>query len=213
MKNSLSQHIEAIFLDFDGVVVESLNIKSQAFYEIYMVYGEEIANKAKKYHIEHQGVSRYIKFQEIHQIYLKRKLQIEQLEELSKQFSVIVLTKIIQCPFVDGVLKFLEQKNANNIPIFLLSATPHEELIDIVKARKLQQYFKDIYGAPSTKVDSGKKIIEQFKLNPQKIVFVGDSRSDFMASNDLGTNFILRQTENNKFLVAKWSIKNFFEML
>ena len=48
---------DAIFFDFDGVIVDSVNIKTQVFYLMYLPYGEDIALKAKQHHIENGGVS------------------------------------------------------------------------------------------------------------------------------------------------------------
>ena len=37
--------IKNIFFDFDGVIAESVSAKTDAFKEMYMPYGEEIAAK------------------------------------------------------------------------------------------------------------------------------------------------------------------------
>ena len=54
--------IKNIFFDFDGVIAESVNAKTEAFREMYIEHGTEIANKVVDYHINHGGVSRFEKF-------------------------------------------------------------------------------------------------------------------------------------------------------
>ena len=49
---------KVIFLDFDGVICESCEIKNQAYYNSYIKFGPEIAQKALDYHLMHGGVSR-----------------------------------------------------------------------------------------------------------------------------------------------------------
>ncbi|MFT4805179.1 MAG: beta-phosphoglucomutase-like phosphatase (HAD superfamily), partial [Psychroserpens sp.] len=52
---------ECVFFDFDGVIVESGDIKTEAFMELYEVHG--IQEAVKKHHLENQGVSRFDKFE------------------------------------------------------------------------------------------------------------------------------------------------------
>ena len=41
---------QAIIFDFDGVLVESVDIKTQAFAGLYQSYGETIVGKVVRYH-------------------------------------------------------------------------------------------------------------------------------------------------------------------
>ena len=49
--------IKAIFWDFDGVIADSVNVKTDAFYELYLPYGKNIAEKVKEYHLANGGFS------------------------------------------------------------------------------------------------------------------------------------------------------------
>ena len=42
--------IRAIIYDFDGVICDSVHIKSEAFVEPYTPFGDEIASAVKEYH-------------------------------------------------------------------------------------------------------------------------------------------------------------------
>ena len=41
--------IKAIIFDFDGVIAESVDIKTEAFAELYKYYGDEVVKKAIKH--------------------------------------------------------------------------------------------------------------------------------------------------------------------
>lgn len=196
MKNMLPKNLEAVFLDFDGVVLESADIKTQAFYELYVPYGKAVALKAKEYHVEHQGVNRSKKFIEIHKRYLNQTCADEELKLLSDSFSKIVFQKIIDCNFVEGIIDFLEHMVASCVPTYLLSATPHGELVNICNTRDIIKYFKKMYGAPYDKSQVGIKLIEEFNYSRDKVVFIGDSISDFEAASAIGVNFIGRVAKN-----------------
>lgn len=207
MKNNL----DAVFLDFDGVVVESAHIKTDAFYELYLPLGLEEATYAKAYHLDHQGVSRYKKFKHIHKHFFTTKLSEAESEKLSSQFSQIVCEKILQTPLVNGVMNFLQQMHDIKKPIFLLSATPHEELISICKKNKLINLFQEVYGAPYEKSDMGKQLIKQYRFDKAKIIFVGDSLSDFKAASKIDVKFIGRVPpgEKNPFKISIPIIQDF----
>lgn len=53
--------IRAIVLDFDGVIVESLDIKTRAFRDLFSDYPQHL-DKIMSYHLAHNAISRYIKF-------------------------------------------------------------------------------------------------------------------------------------------------------
>lgn len=215
MKNIFLNDYKLIFLDFDGVVVESADIKTQAFYELYLPYGKLVAEKARDYHIANQGVSRFKKFQWLHKNLLQKDCGQEEQSFLSEQFSKIVLEKILSAPFIEGVLNFLRETKLKKLPVFLLSATPDNELKDICKKRNLTCYFSGIYGTPFEKDDIGKKILSDYQISAKESVFVGDSISDKKAALAIGSKFIGRVIDknNNSFDLDTYIINNFQELL
>ena len=53
--------IKSIIFDFDGVIAESTNIKTDAFVSLYSKYSEEVQATVKNYHLKNSGISRYKK--------------------------------------------------------------------------------------------------------------------------------------------------------
>mgnify|MGYP006077874289 FL=1 len=51
--------IKAIIFDYDGVIAESVNVKTEAFAELYKPYGTDIVQKVIKHHEANGGVSRF----------------------------------------------------------------------------------------------------------------------------------------------------------
>jgi HAD superfamily hydrolase (TIGR01549 family) len=149
----------------------------------------------------------------VEQISLKRQ-EVSELHDLCEKFSEIVLKKIIECPLVEGVREFLEKKKKKNIPVFLLSASPHEELLMILKMKDLNEYFKEVYGSPWTKEKSGQKILKDYELDPKEVIFIGDSVSDLKASTALRTMFLGRVESKTRHLFRGYPIiQNFLEIL
>ena len=199
--------IKNIIFDFDGVICESVHIKTDAFYEMYLPYGEEIAQKVKEYHIANGGMSRYEKFKYFEKAFLGKTLSESKMKELSSQFSDIVKHKVINAPFVEGVLQFLEE-HSHEYRCFIISATPNEEMKEIAKEKKIDQYFIEICGSPKNKIEWGKYILDTYKLKPNETIFVGDAISDYNAAITHGLFFILRRTPENLSLLIETPVKS-----
>lgn len=191
--------IKNIIFDFDGVICESVNIKTEAFYEMYLPYGEEIALKVKKHHSANGGMSRYDKFRHYEKEFFHKELSEEKIKTLSKIFSSLVKQKVIDASFVKGALAFL-QNNSHRYQCFIVSATPMDEMIEISKAKKIDTYFQEILGSPKNKIEWGKYILESYQLQATETLFIGDAMSDYNAAKANGIHFLLRNTDDNKHL-------------
>mgnify|MGYP003325992022 CR=1 FL=1 len=90
--------IRAIVFDFDGVLVDSVNIKTKAFSYIYKKYGTDIVSKVIKHHELNGGMSRYEKFDYYHKFFLGTQIDQEVVDQLDSQFSELVLHKVVKSP-------------------------------------------------------------------------------------------------------------------
>lgn len=185
---------EVIVLDFDGVIVESDNIKHKAFAEIFKDY-PEYYEVMMKYHFSHNHLSRQDKFNYFFKNILKQPYSTQDIKEMVLRFSELTIDRIIHCPYVNGAVEFLDCF-CKRIPLFIASATPLDELNFIIKARGLASYFKGIYGAPMKKIEMFKDIVKNEKLSPEKLLFVGDSREDSDVAQEAKVSFIARINQN-----------------
>ena len=53
--------LKGIIFDFDGVIAESVHIKSSGFSDLYKPYGTEIVKRVVKHHAANGGMSRFKK--------------------------------------------------------------------------------------------------------------------------------------------------------
>ena len=51
--------IKTIIFDFDGVILESMDVKTEAFKKLYQPFGSSISNKVVENHLANWGISRY----------------------------------------------------------------------------------------------------------------------------------------------------------
>jgi len=180
----------AIFFDWDGVITDSVDIKTKIFAELYREHGAEVEKKVVDFHLQHGGVSRYVKFKYFHENFLNMKLSEAEVEQMAQQFSSHAFDAVIQSPFVPGVLETISNEFAKNTLLFIVSATPMEEIKRIVEAKNLVHFFKEIHGSPTTKQEIIKNLISRYKLTGSKCLMIGDAIEDYQAAVDNGVKFL-----------------------
>ena len=201
--------IKALIFDFDGVILESADIKTAAYRKLFE---EEYPDKVEefiKYHTVNSGISRYVKIQYFYEKILGIKITGKKKKELINKFSQIVFEKILRASFVKGMPEFLEE-NYKKFPLFVVTGTPDEEINSIIKKRKLNFYFKETLGSPKEKKDIIFDILSRYKWNPREVVFFGDAESDLRAAEETGAIFVVRINDDSKDLEnCKYKIKDF----
>lgn len=186
------QYWQAIIFDFDGVVVESGDIKAQAFAELYRDYGEAIAQAAVTYHRANGGMSRYRKFHYFQQQLLhKPPLTLEEEQALDRRFSQLVMEAVIACQPVPGADTLIRQAAAS-MPLFVASGTPENELHVIVERRGLSPFFTEVRGAPALKETLVADILSTHALAAERVLMIGDALVDYESAQDNGVAFIGR---------------------
>jgi phosphoglycolate phosphatase-like HAD superfamily hydrolase len=186
---------QAIFFDFDGVIVESTDIKSQAFCELYAEHVEAL-DDVIAYHIAHEGISRLEKILYCHENFLGIKLGKNDLVKLASKYSALVKQAVIDCDSVPGSLDFLQDHHAT-LPMFVVSGTPEGELKEIVELRGLKSYFTSVHGSPQHKAPIVNEQIKIHGFDRDQCLFVGDAMADYDAAMETGLTFIGRVEESH----------------
>jgi len=179
-----------VVFDFDGVIVDSVNVKADAFYALYESYGEDVAQKVRQHHISNGGMSRFDKIKLYHEQFLGKQLDSDEFNFLCQEFSNLVTNKVISSPSIAGVISFLKYCQNNNKVCIINSATPLEELIYIVEMRGLSHYFSGIYGSPTSKVENLNNILEDVNVSLDESVFFGDAATDFESAKSVNMDFV-----------------------
>lgn len=181
---------QAIIFDFDGVILDSVNVKTETFAEIFRPHGSEVEAEVVSYHLANTGVTRFDKFRHYYTNILNKPITEEMLSELSKQFSDLAVRKVIASPYIEGALETLEELNLLRIPAYVVSGTPDEELRQIVKTKGLSHYFEEVHGSPRPKEEIVRDILERNNYSPSHCLLVGDSMTDYLAAQETGTRFL-----------------------
>ena len=203
---------KTIFWDFDGVIKDSVSVKSDAFEELFLPFGSDVAKKIRMHHEDNGGMSRYDKLP----IYLNlagEKYSKDLIIKYEKQFSKLVMNRVINSPWVEGVLEYIKT-NYKAQKFFLITATPQKEIEEILKKLEISKYFKKVIGSPTNKKDAIKVILSNENINLDDSIMIGDSCSDYEAAKENNVFFVFRKTDLNKKLQKKLKcqmIENFID--
>ena len=180
--------IRVCALDFDGVVLESLDVKLAAFRRLFA--GHSNAADIVRYLDGHNGVDRYTKFRRIWTEFLGREYTPEVEARLDAEFSGMILEAVLACPFVPGAEAFLRDAG---LPLYVVSAMPLRELEIIVSRRGLSARFSGLFGSPGRKAEQLRQVLSRENLRPEQLLFVGDAENDRKAADEAGVRFVGRR--------------------
>lgn len=200
--------IRAIVYDFDGVICDSVNVKTGAFAEMYKAYGEDVVANVVTYHLANGGISRFEKFKYFAKHLFGTSISEEEVHALANRFSDLVKQKVIQSAYLNGAYSFLTGHAKTHMQ-FICTGTPETEIIEILNARNISSFFTGIYGSPKTKNHIISMIMKDYYLKENEILFIGDALTDYNAAKETGVSFVGIQNDATNFPTDTVTIKDF----
>lgn len=196
------QSASLIFWDFDGVIKDSVEVKSLAFEKLFISKGSLFVQRVREHHLVHGGVSRYEKIK-IYLSWLGQSPSEKEVEEYAHRFSQLVFRAVIESAWIPGVHEYLSKYHSKQIFV-LVTATPQIEIELILKELKIESFFKWIYGSPVKKDHAIKEVLTNTKILTEKAIMVGDSLTDYEAAVKTEVAFVLRTASYNLQLQEKF---------
>jgi HAD superfamily hydrolase (TIGR01549 family) len=187
---------QVIFWDFDGVIKDSVAVKSLGYEKLFLPFGEEVVKLVNQHHEAHGGVSRYNKIP-LYLDWAGETTNPIQIQEFCRRFSNLVQQAVIDSPWVPGVHKYLKSNHARQ-DFILMTATPQEEIERILDALGITHFFQEIHGAPKTKMKVVSEVLNRLHFQSQEALVVGDSKTDLKAARANSVAFLLSRTAFNR---------------
>lgn len=173
-----------LFFDCDGVILNSNEIKSSAFFEVAKNFAPlEIAEAFLQYHVSHGGITRYKKFEYLFSQLLRKTNYDLELHEALSSYEKIVFQQLLECDLIDGVEDYL--KAVPNTK-YVVSGGKETELHEVFERRNLKKYFAGIHGGPRNKY----QIIEDINPLSANRIFFGDSKVDYEVATAFKMDFV-----------------------
>jgi len=181
--------IKTIIFDCDGVILDSVDVKTNAFASLFEEYGDDAVKLITDYHLRHGGVSRFEKFKYFFREYLGRSITENEMQLLDQKFTKAALAALLKTPFIPGVKEFISAHH-ETWPLYVASGAPEHELRFIFNHLKLTGYFQGVYGSPRPKHEILARIVKECEIKPEDALMVGDSHTDLAAALAVGTRFL-----------------------
>lgn len=183
---------DALLFDFDGVIVESVDIKTTAFAMLYADHGPAVVARVKDYHAAHGGISRFEKFRYFETALLGRPpLDDAREQALGERFAALVVEAVLAAPPVAGIVAVLD-RHRGRVPMYVISGTPQDELCRIVSQRALGDYFAEVHGSPTDKATHIAGILARRGHARERTLMIGDALTDYDAARVNQTLFLGR---------------------
>ena len=144
----LQKNWQAILFDFDGVIAASHEVKCGAFAALFAPHGPEVQEAVVRYHLDNGGLPRHLKLRHCCEQIAGVAVDEVGLARLGEQFAALVYEGVLAAPLLPGVAQTLRDLADRQIPAFVVSGTPSEEMRRIVQAKGLDRFFLEVHGSP-----------------------------------------------------------------
>lgn len=185
-----------VFWDFDGVIKESIAVKTDAFVQLFESFGDQVSRRVREHHEAHGGMSRFDKMP-IYMAWAGVSVTESGVAAYCQQFSDVVLRRVIDAPWVAGVERILRE-NPYAQEFILVTATPQDEIIEILKAIDLRHSFTEVFGAPTKKGAAIRDSLSRRDVPLAQCLMIGDAKADMDAALENGIPFLLRRHASNQ---------------
>lgn len=184
-----SQQLRAIAFDFDGVILDSAGIKTDLFLWLYPEVSPELRAQIRAYCEAYGGVPRRDKLVHIETQILRRPLEDARVDQLCARFTEEVGARMRAAAWIPGAREFITAHHRDYL-FYIISGSPHNELVPLCAERGLTPYFRGIAGNPPKKTEWVRRFLKESGVAPAQMVFIGDSLPDWQTAQDSGLRFV-----------------------
>jgi phosphoglycolate phosphatase-like HAD superfamily hydrolase len=188
-----SKHL--ILWDFDGVIKDSVEVKTQAYIKLFSDFGGAVCKQIRIHHAANGGMSRLEKLP-LYLSWAGVEVSDAILDSYCEGFHDYAYRGVIESPWVPGVESIL-RRNPFSQQFVLVTATPEEEIKKILDQLDLSRVFWRVIGAPNSKKDGIAASLDDSRVKPDDALMVGDSSHDLEAAEENNIDFLVRKTQQN----------------
>jgi HAD superfamily hydrolase (TIGR01549 family) len=183
-----------LLLDCDGVILNSNEIKNQAFYECALQFGSAVAGEFYVHCKENSGISRELKFTYLREIILQKGAADKQLldnfsvAQLCADFGAMTESKLVESEICPDLGKFRSRSNAQ---WGIVSGGSQNEIKRVFDKREISSFFDlGIHGNPRDKYEIISELTNTGNVDPSQCTFVGDAEYDYMVAKKFNMDFV-----------------------
>ncbi len=196
--DGVSTEIDAVVFDCDGVLLETIPAKLQAYMDWLPAEHEAHREAFREHNLKSFGTSRSLQLRYFYEELLGQQVTDSFLNTEVLRFSSICEPLCKISPWAEGAREFVQTCRNAGALTFVLSGTPQEELEVMLSQRDAMELFELVMGFPETKTGGLLRIVGEWGLLRQRILFVGDAEKDASAAAEVGVHFAYRPSEADR---------------
>jgi len=180
--------IKAIFFDFDGVIMDSMTLKLDAYCECLSQF-EFARPDVDRIMREYMGQSRHkiivVLYEELH----GGKIPQPVFDAALKRFNEMDDAAREKMQYLPGSLEFIQSVHEGRFTA-VVTGTPEDFILKATAHHDLDQYFDIVRGSPDTKRQIVGELLAANDLSADESIFIGDGRTDQDAADHHNMRFV-----------------------
>lgn len=181
--------IRNIIFDFDGVLLDSVQVKTNAFRELFSHYPDDVVDEFIKYHLQNGGVSRYKKIRYFYENILGKGISEEEILKYANIYSELTKEELANRKYLISDSVGFVRNNYKKYNMHIASGADEQDLLYICDSLRLCEYFISINGSPTAKSEIIGNILNSCNYDKGETCLIGDSISDLKAAEYNGIIF------------------------
>ncbi len=187
-----------IFLDFDGVIMDSMALKLDAYCFALQEYGFPRA-RIREQQLRFAGLTRALTLPRMFEALAGSPLPEEAGRRALQRFNQEDDRLRSRMQLKSGAREFLLALR-NRIPLVVITGTPQAAIDETVAFFQLASFFREVCGYPPVKAEHLRAQLEKRNLAAGQALYVGDAIKDFEAAEASGIPFVGINNGDNPFV-------------
>lgn len=173
--------------DCDGVLLDTNGVKSRAFYEAALPYGEDAAQALVAYHQRAGSIGRDARWRYFFSEIIKKTPAPGEFDACMARCTELVKEGTLAAELLPGVREYLDRLGPERCAV--VSGIESYELWQILKSHDLLRYFMGAWGGPRTKGLLLKDLLHTREIE-MPAIYYGDTEDDLLCARNAGLDFV-----------------------
>lgn len=173
--------------DVDGTLIDSNGVKSRAFYEAALPYGEEAARAMVAYHQKAGSIGREARWRYFWAEIVKRQPYDYEWSAVNSRCTEAIRYGTRAAPLVPGAREYLEALGPERCVV--VSGIDQAELAAILEEHGLTSCFRAVWGGPRVKAVILRDEVCNLQIK-KPALYYGDTEDDLLSARNAGLDFV-----------------------
>lgn len=184
------QEVDLIVFDCDGVLLDTMPAKIEAFRAWIPEEHSEHADAFMQRVMHGFGTSRQRHIEAFYCEIVGAEPDPEFFEAEVDRFTAICEPLCAATGWRPGSREFVAHCAQEGVLRYVLSGTPQKLLEEMLRTNGADSLFNAVLGSPPAKPESMLRILEETGVSPARTVFIGDANADRLAAEYVGAHFV-----------------------